>query len=92
MLYLLIDSISEFFGSHFRCGNHPILYFFIRSIILGIFIFFVSILYAYLKIDDFGVGGIVFNLLNGILIGFITSIFILIWGKIVEFIDRVSLK
>lgn len=43
MLYLLIDSISEFFGSHFRCGNHPILYFFIRSIILGIFIFLLAL-------------------------------------------------
>jgi len=92
MLYLLIDNISEFFGSHFRCNNHPVLYFFIRSIILGIFIFFVSTLYAYLKIDDFGVGDIIFNLLNGILIGFFTSIFILIWGKIVEFIDRISRK
>lgn len=92
MLYLLVNSISEFFGSHFRCGNHPVLYFFIRSIILGIFIFFVSTLYAYLKINDFGVGDIVFNLLNGILIGFITSIFILIWGGVVEFIDRVSWK
>jgi len=56
------------------------------------FLFFVSTLYAYLKIDDFGVGDIFFNLLNGILIGFITSIFILIWGKIVEFIDRISRK
>jgi len=56
------------------------------------FLFFVSTLYAYLKIDDFGVGDIVFNLLNGILIGFITSIFILIWGKIVDFIDGISRK
>jgi len=56
------------------------------------FYFFVSTLYAYLKIDDFGVGDIIFNLLNGILIGFFTSIFILIWGEVVEFIDRISRK
>ncbi|MFW1973950.1 hypothetical protein ACNPQJ_20760, partial [Acinetobacter bereziniae] len=40
----------------------------------------------------YSVANFIYLAINGILIGFITSIFILIWDKIVEFIDRISRK
>ena len=63
MLYLIVDSIAEFLGSHFRCNNYPIIYVLIRTIVLGLFNFFVSTIYVYFESDDFGTDNIVFNFL-----------------------------
>ena len=90
MLYLIVDSIAEFLGSHFRCNNYPIIYVLIRTIVLGLFNFFVSTIYVYFESDDFGTDNIVFNFFNffnALLMGAITSVLIFLWDKFVDFID-----